>query len=69
MYAVKRYMRDEDGDEMEGYLTEYGEYGTKDEAYAFEDYDEAAKERDNDARFFHQEFPFDDNDFDVVELD
>ncbi len=68
MYGIKRIMDDSDGDHMEGYLTEQGEYGTLAEACQYTNYDEASNDLDNEKEKYHREFPEDDNSFEIVEL-
>ena len=68
-FGIFRHMIDSEGTEVEGYYTQYGEYGVRSEAYEFESEEEADETCHNENGWFHQEFPDDYNDFTVVELD
>lgn len=68
MFAIKRTMVDEDGTTMSGYLTEFGQYGTRDKAYLYESYEEAEEDYQTESGYWNQECPQDDNAFDIVEF-
>lgn len=67
MFFIKRHMEDNDGDHMTGYLTNNGQYGTRKEAYGYDNYEEAHDDMLVEEGYYHQEFPDDINDFSVVE--
>ena len=69
MFGIKREMFDSDGDHMIGYLTAFGEYGVRSEAYEYDSYEDAEEECENERGYYRQEFPDDQNDFWVVDFD
>jgi len=68
-WIIHREMSSEEDGEMEGYMTQYGNFGVRSEAYVYDSYEEAEEEAENAEGWLVQEFPEDWNMLSAIEVD